>query len=137
MAVKGARMRYLRLAGVAGMFLLGASYAHAQRVVIGVGVGVPAARVYYGPPPACAYGYYDYYPYSCAPYGYYGPEWFAGGVFIGAGPWYHAHYRPGYGCYRPGYYRHGFYPRYYSRGYYRRDFDRGYHRGYYRGRWRH
>ena len=30
-------------------------------------------------------------PYSCAPYGYYGPDWFTGGVFIGAGPWYHGH----------------------------------------------
>jgi hypothetical protein len=26
---------------------------------------------------------------NCAPYGYYGPEWFTGGVFIGAGPWFH------------------------------------------------
>ena len=23
------------------------------------------------------------------PYGYYGPEWFSGGVFIGTGPWFH------------------------------------------------
>ena len=23
------------------------------------------------------------------PYGYYGPEWFTGGVFIGVGPWFH------------------------------------------------
>jgi len=37
----------------------------------------------------CPYGYYDFAPYSCAPYGYYGPEWFSGGVFIGAGPWFH------------------------------------------------
>jgi hypothetical protein len=42
-----------------------------------------------GVPPACPYGYFDYAPYSCAPYGYYGPEWFSGGVFIGAGPWFH------------------------------------------------
>jgi hypothetical protein len=42
-----------------------------------------------GMAPDCPYGYYDYAPYSCAPYGYYGPEWFTGGVFIGAGPWYH------------------------------------------------
>jgi hypothetical protein len=42
-----------------------------------------------GTEPACPYGYYDYAPYSCAPYGYYGPEWFTGGVFIGAGPWFH------------------------------------------------
>jgi hypothetical protein len=42
-----------------------------------------------GGPPVCPYGYFDYAPYNCAPYGYYGPEWFNGGVFIGAGPWFH------------------------------------------------
>jgi hypothetical protein len=45
-----------------------------------VGIGVA---------PVCPYGYYDVAPYDCAPYGYYGPEWFTGGVFIGAGPWFH------------------------------------------------
>jgi hypothetical protein len=39
--------------------------------------------------PECPYGYYDATPYGCAPAGYYGPEWFSGGVFIGAGPWFH------------------------------------------------
>ena len=48
----------------------------------GVGVAVGAA-------PICPYGYYEAPPYSCAPDGYYGPEWFPGGAFIGAGPWYH------------------------------------------------
>ena len=42
-----------------------------------------------GTEPGCPYGYYDFAPYHCAPYGYYGPEWFSGGVFIGAGPWFH------------------------------------------------
>jgi len=42
-----------------------------------------------GVAPECPYGYYDVAPYSCAPSGYYGPEWFNGGVFIGAGPWFH------------------------------------------------
>ena len=42
-----------------------------------------------GVAPNCPYGYYDTTPYGCAPYGYYGPEWFTGGVFIGAGPWFH------------------------------------------------
>lgn len=113
-------MRYLRLLGLLGICLFSASYAHAQRVVVGVGVG-PA---YYGPAPLCAYGYYDYYPYACAPYGYYGPEWFVGGVFIGAGPWFHGFYRhPGYG-----YYRHGFY----RRAYYGRGFEGGF-RGGFRG----
>src|ERR1700674_2698140 len=59
-----------------------AAPSHAQ-VAIVVRVG-PA---YVGPAPVCAYGYYGYYPYACAPYGYYGPSWFSGGLFIGAGPW--------------------------------------------------
>ncbi len=42
-----------------------------------------------GPAPICPYGYFDFPPYNCAPYGYYGPDWFVGGVFIGAGPWFH------------------------------------------------
>jgi hypothetical protein len=42
-----------------------------------------------GVAPACPYGYYDVAPYGCAPAGYYGPEWFTGDVFIGAGPWFH------------------------------------------------
>ena len=41
------------------------------------------------PPPVCPYGYFDYPPYDCAPYGYYGPEWFPNGIFLGAGPWFH------------------------------------------------
>jgi hypothetical protein len=42
-----------------------------------------------GVAPDCPYGYFDYAPYDCAPYGYYGPDWFIGGAFIGAGPWFH------------------------------------------------
>jgi hypothetical protein len=48
---------------------------------VAVGVG--------GVAPVCPYGYYESPPYDCAPDGYYGPEWFNGGVFIGAGPYYH------------------------------------------------
>jgi hypothetical protein len=47
---------------------------------VGVEIGVA---------PDCPYGYYDVAPYNCAPAGYYGPEWFTDGVFIGAGPWFH------------------------------------------------
>ena len=47
-----------------------------------------SAGVAVGGPPVCPYGYYEVPPYNCAPDGYYGPEWFSGGVFIGAGPWY-------------------------------------------------
>ncbi|WP_263350665.1 hypothetical protein [Acidicapsa acidisoli] len=63
--------------GVAMIFAVGGPKTEAQ---IGIRIGVA---------PACPYGYYDYDPYGCAPYGYYGPEWFHGGAFIGAGPWYH------------------------------------------------
>jgi hypothetical protein len=58
-----------------------ASVAPAQ---VSVGIDIGAA-------PVCPYGYFDYAPYDCAPYGYYGPDWFDGGVFIGAGPWFHGH----------------------------------------------
>jgi hypothetical protein len=87
-------MRYLRILALLGICMVPASYAHAQGVSVGIGVGGP---VYGGPAPICTYGYYSYYPYACAPYGYYGPSWFSGGLFIGAGPWYHGFYgRPGY-----------------------------------------
>jgi hypothetical protein len=73
--------------------------AHAQ-VAVGVGIGPVVgypAPVYVDGPPACAWGYYGYYPYACAPYGYYGADWFYGGLFIGAGPWYHGWYGHGWG----------------------------------------
>src|SRR5271155_2426018 len=94
-------MRYLRILAVLGICLVSASFAHAQRVVVGVGIGAPAPLVVGAP--VCAYGYYPYAPYACAPYGYYGPSWFSGGVFIGAGPWFHGFYgRPGFWG-RPGF----------------------------------
>ena len=76
-------------------------------VAIGIGpvYGYPAPVAVYGPP-VCEYGYYSYYPYSCAPYGYYGADWFDNGVFIGAGPWFRGWYgRPwGWGFDDMGYY---------------------------------
>jgi hypothetical protein len=72
------RFKYLVLAAVVGIcFAVAAPKAQAQ------------VTVSIGPAPVCPYGYFDYAPYACAPYGYYGPEWFVGGVFIGAGPWFH------------------------------------------------
>lgn len=62
---------------------------------LGVGLTATAPKaaaqvgVEVGIAPDCPYGYYDVPPYACAPPGYYGPEWFVGGVFIGAGPWFH------------------------------------------------
>jgi hypothetical protein len=79
--------------------------AHTPRANAQVSVNIGVA-------PSCPYGYYDTAPYGCAPYGYYGPEWFnGGGVFIGAGPWYHGpehfyghvdnHYHPDNGYHGP------------------------------------
>src|ERR1700690_4667162 len=103
----GSKMRYLRYLALLTIFLPPAAYPQAQ---VAVGIGVGPGYGYVGPAPTCAYGYYAYYPYACAPYGYYGPRWFAGGVFIGAGPWYHGYYGRGYGYYgRGGFgYGHGF-----------------------------
>lgn len=65
-------------AAALALLLIPAPRANAQ-VTLGLSIG---------PAPICPYGYFDYSPYNCAPYGYYGPEWFTGGVFIGAGPWF-------------------------------------------------
>jgi hypothetical protein len=70
--------RFVVLAAVAGLgFTTTTPKAEAQ---VSVEIGVA---------PDCPYGYYDAAPYSCAPTGYYGPEWFSGDAFIGAGPWFH------------------------------------------------
>jgi hypothetical protein len=82
-------MRSLRYVVLLLLLTAPAVYSHAQ-VVIGVHIGPDYG--FYNPPPVCEWGYYPYYPYACAPYGYWGPEWFVSGVFIGAGPWYHFYY---------------------------------------------
>src|ERR1700690_2154481 len=63
---------------VAGMFFTASAPKSVAQVSVEIGVA-----------PDCPYGYYDYAPYNCVPDGYYGPEWFNGGVFIGVGPWFH------------------------------------------------
>jgi hypothetical protein len=69
-----------------------------------------------GEPPVCPYGYYEEPPYNCAPDGYYGPEWFSGGIFIGAGPWFHGPERF-YGHVDHHYdYRHGYHGSFPARG---------------------
>ena len=83
-------MRRFRLVLIAMLLMAPfAVTAMAQDVEEDVGVGpelVPAPVVY--GPPVCEWGYYAFYPYDCAPYGYYGPGWFRGGMFLGVGPWY-------------------------------------------------
>ena len=71
--------KFLAIPIIAVWLLAAGSVAPAQ-ISVGVGIGVA---------PICPYGYFDYAPYDCAPYGYYGPDWFDGGLFIGAGPWFH------------------------------------------------
>jgi hypothetical protein len=73
--------KYLALVAVAGMFFT-ATTASKTEAQVSIAIDVGAA-------PNCPYGYYDYAPYACSPYGYYGPEWFSGGTFIGAGSWFH------------------------------------------------
>src|ERR1035438_10250214 len=70
--------KFLALAAVAGIFLAAAAPKAQAQVAVEVGVA-----------PDCPYGYYDYAPYNCVPDGYYGSEWFNGGVFVGVGPWFH------------------------------------------------
>src|SRR5665213_1438269 len=78
---EGKSMKILKQLGfmaiTAGILMATAHNAAAQ-VAVGIGEA-----------PVCPYGYYEVPPYNCAPDGYFGPEWFSGGVFIGAGPWYH------------------------------------------------
>ncbi len=66
-------------ASVCAAALLSGSHLAPAQISVNIGGGEPG----------CPYGYYDYSPYSCAPYGYYGPDWFNSGIFIGAGPWFH------------------------------------------------
>ena len=91
-------MRSMRLVLIA--MLLALPFAVTANAQMDEGVGVGPAVAYapeaYGPP-VCDWGYYSYYPYACAPYGYYGPQWFYGGVFIGVGPWYGRGWGRGYG----------------------------------------
>ncbi|MGA3088754.1 MAG: hypothetical protein ABSD75_09090 [Terriglobales bacterium] len=104
-------MKYLRYAALLALLTMPLAYSQAA-VRVGIGVGVGG---YVAGPPVCSYGYYPDYPYTCAPYGYYGPSWFANGIFIGAGPWYHGFGHPYYSAY--------------GRGFYGRGFDRGYGHG--------
>jgi hypothetical protein len=110
-------MRYLRYLALLGIFMLAASYSKAQ---VSVGIGVGPGYGYVDAAPVCSCGYYNYYPYECAPYGFYGPDYFVGGVFIGVGPWYRG-YSGGYGYYGRG--------RGYPRGYNNDRYD-GRHYGY-------
>jgi hypothetical protein len=93
------RLRLSVFAAITGTCLTAIVPQTQAQIAVNVGVA-----------PVCPYGYYDLAPYSCAPFGYYGPEWFNGHVFIGAGPWFHgrANFR--------GYVNNAFHPGYGYRG---------------------
>jgi len=84
-------MRYLKYLALLGVFVVLAATPSPAQVSIGVQIGHDYG--YYHVPPACPYGYYPDYPFGCAPYGYWGPQYFVNGVFIGVGPWYRYYYR--------------------------------------------
>src|ERR1700679_4229415 len=73
-------IKYLALVTLTGICLMATAPKMDAQVSVGISIGAA---------PDCPYGYYDAAPYGCAPYGYYGPEWFSGGAFVGAGPWFH------------------------------------------------
>lgn len=110
MQVRSLRTALLATGAALGLGLVAGTVPAQAQVSFGVNIG--------GPAPVCPYGYYGYAPYNCAPYGYYSPDWFTSGLFIGAGPWYHGRqgfygpvnhdYDPRYG-YRGGYPGHGAY----------------------------
>jgi hypothetical protein len=94
-------MKTLKLLGLLSLASLIAPFAHGAEFGVGIGVNLGAA-------PVCRYGYYNYAPYACAPAGFYGADWFSGGVFLGAGPWFHGHAYP---AFRGSVARGGFYGR--------------------------
>ena len=69
--------KFVMLSAVAGCLMMASVPKASAQVSVQIGVA-----------PECPYGYYDAAPYGCAPYGYYGSEWFKGGAFVGAGPWF-------------------------------------------------
>ncbi len=72
------KIKFLALAAIAAFAIASGTPKAAAQINFYIGVA-----------PVCPYGYYDYAPHNCAPDGYYGPEWFKAGVFIGADSWFH------------------------------------------------
>ena len=84
--MRGIKILFGTTALLAGLALVPAAQA---QLVINIGVQ-----------PSCAYGYYGYAPYACAPNGYYGPGYFYNGIFLGMGPWGGWGYSHGWGSHR-------------------------------------
>lgn len=89
-------MRRLKVLLCAAALLIALAFVPKSDAQVSINIGVP---------PVCAYGYYDYAPYACAPMGFYGPGYFYNGIFLGVGPWHYWGYRHGWGNHR--FYRAG------------------------------
>ena len=123
-------MKYLKYIAMLAVLMVPLAFTQAAQAQVGFGVGIGVGPGYVDAPPVCEYGYY-------------GPSWFSGGIFIGAGPWYHGWgrpYYPGYGYYRGpigrGYVGHGYVGRGYEgrgRGFTGRGPTTGFHGGAPRG----
>jgi hypothetical protein len=79
-------------AALLGSLVLALAPAAHAGVAVGIDIG--------GSPPVCPYGYYEAPPYACASSGYYGPEYFYNGIFLGVGPWAGWGYGHGWGHHR-------------------------------------
>ena len=89
--LRGQNMRGLKILLSASALLATLAIAPAARAQVVIDIGAP---------PVCSYGYYDYAPYTCAPYGFYGPGYFYNGIFLGMGPWAGWGYGHGWGDHR-------------------------------------
>ena len=70
-------MRHLKALAISALAAAAVSCFSSAPAQVSVNIGVA---------PVCPYGYYDYAPYNCAPYGYYGPDWFVGEYSSGPAP---------------------------------------------------
>jgi hypothetical protein len=87
-------MRGVKVLLSAAALVLSLAFLPTAKAQVSIGINVG------GGPPACAYGYYDYAPYSCAPAGFYGDGYFYNGIFLGVGPWSNWGYAHGWGGHR-------------------------------------
>ena len=74
-------MKAIRMLGATLVLAVATMIPARANVFVGIGFGPVLAPVPYAyAPPVCDYGFYQFYPYSCAPYGYYDSDWFFGGA---------------------------------------------------------
>jgi hypothetical protein len=101
----------------AAALLAGLAMTPVARAQIAIEIGEPPVR--------CHWGYYEDPPYGCAPRGYYGPDYFYNGIFLGVGPWAGWGYAHGWGEHR--FYDHGHGGSYHGRGGYEAEHGHYFH----------